>query len=491
MRTRTIIRAIILCLLMWSTVIADPGDTVWTRVLGTNLDDIAYAIDQTIDGGYIIAGMSGGPVIPYCYDVFLVKTDESGDSQWTHKYGQTDSFEAGRSIQQTHDGGYIIGGYTDMSGESGRDFYLIKTDSNGDSLWTRTYGDILDEQAHSVGQTSDGGYILAGWTVPLGLGRIDMLIVKTDPAGNPIWEYQNNGFLAEEAYSIQQTSDEGYILTGWTQSYGAGHCDFYVVKLDSTGEEIWTNTYGGVDDDLAYSIRQTSDDGYIIAGSTLSFDVAWGDIYLVRTDALGDTIWTRTFGDNNAERALSVAQTSDDGFIIAGYRGNGDIIESYDCYVLKTNSEGDLIWANTYGGYDFDQAFCIKQNSEGNYIVVGSTNSFSEWGSDIYLLLLEGENQSTVPDPNNAYPTGYDFCVNYPNPFNSSTIIDYNLSRQSHVVVSIYDILGRKVTTLQDCARPAGNHQLVWNAENVTSGIYFYMIHTGDFSVIESMTLVK
>jgi ribosomal protein S11 len=251
-------------------------------------------------------------------------------------YGGTDyAF----SVQQTSDSGYIIAGTTRSFGAGNEDIILIKTDANGNIIWAKTYGGIDPDLAHSVQQTSDGGYILAGYTLSFGAGFYDAFLVKTDANGNIIWPKTYGGTYYDYAYSVQQTSDGGYIVAGYTYSFSAG--DILLIKTDANGNIIWAKTYGGTYWDEAYSVQQTSDGGYIVAGYTDSFGAGGSDIFLIKTDANGNVIWAKTYGGTYYDYAYSVQQISDGGYIVAGYTysfGAG----YYDIFLIKTDANGEI-----------------------------------------------------------------------------------------------------------------------------------------------------
>jgi uncharacterized delta-60 repeat protein len=355
----------------------------WNKTFGGGNHDPAYSVQQTSDGGYIIAGYTasyGAGIV----DVYLVKTNSSGNLAWNKTFGGSNDDRA-YSVQQTSDGGYIIAGYTKSYGLGDADVYLVKTDSSGNLVWNKTFGGLNTDCGQSVQQTSDGGYIIAGYTLSYGPGNGDVWLIKTNSEGNLAWNKTFGGGNFDEGYSVQQTSDGGYIIAGFTLSYGAGPSDVYLIKTDSSGNLAWNKTFGGSVGEVGYSVQQTSDGGYIIAGYTNSYGVGFTDVYLVKTDSSGNLAWNKTFGGLQDDWGYSVQQTSDGGYIIAGYTlsygaGNADV------YLLKTDSSGNLAWNKTFGGSFDDVAYSVQQTWDGGYIIAGYTLSYGAGNADVWLI---------------------------------------------------------------------------------------------------------
>ncbi|MCC6012604.1 T9SS type A sorting domain-containing protein [Candidatus Caldipriscus sp.] len=355
----------------------------FARTYGGISDDYASSVQRTPDGGYIVAGYTDS-FGAGSDNIFLIKTDANGNVQWAKTYGGTNNDYA-YSFQQTSDGGYIVAGRTNSFGAGVYDPFLIKTDANGNLQWAKTYGRTGWDEAYSVQQTSDGGYIVAGYTDSFGAGYEDIFLIKTDANGDVQWAKAYGGTSVDVAYSVQQTSDGGYIVAGYTASFGAGGYDIFLIKTDANGNVIWAKTYGGTDWDVAHSVQQTSDGGYIVAGYTDSFGAGGYDIFLIKTDANGNVIWAKTYGGIDYERASSVQQTSDGGYIVAGITGSFGAV-NWDVFLIKTDTNGNIIWAKTYGGAGLDVAYSVQQTSDGGYIVAGGTQSFGAGYYDAFLV---------------------------------------------------------------------------------------------------------
>ena len=380
----------ILCVLLLSQ--SSDAWIAFERTYGGGEYDGGYSVQQTLDGGYIVAGYTRSVGADYS-DVYLIKTDSLGDTLWTRLYGGNDT-DRGNSAQQTQDRGYIIVGLTKSFGAGRSDVYLVKTDSLGSILWERTYGGSENDWGYSVQQTHDGGYIIAGETESSHPIIDDVYLVRTDSLGDTLWTRTYGGSNYDGGYSVQQTHDGGYIVAGYTQSFGAGARDIYLIKTDSLGSITWTTTHGGTSPDMAYSVQQTLDGGYIVAGRTWSFGAGSTDVYLIKTDSSGDALWTRTYGGSEYDWGRFVRQTQDGGYIIAG-RTDSFGAGWADVYLIKTDSSGEVLWTRTHGGIRRDEAYSVQQTHDGGYIIAGHSLSFDP-GNHFQVYLIKTDSRGLV-----------------------------------------------------------------------------------------------
>ena len=375
----------------------------WETTFGGTDSDGGASVQQTTDGGYIITG-SKNSFGNDTTDVYLIKTDGSGVEQWSKTYGGSND-DAGYSVQQTTDGGYIITGSTQDAVNGRADIWLIKTNGNGDTLWTKTFGGPEDlEIGKSVQQTTDGGYIITGNGVSGPLGDSDVNLIKTDGNGIEQWTKNFGASDGDWGASVQQTTDGGYIITGSIQPFPFTDPNGYVylLKTDNQGNIQWEQFLDFSLTNSAFynvgsSVQQTTDGGYIITGYTQIFDIVGSvnrDVFLIKTDGNGDSLWTKTLGGSNDDAGYSVQQTTDGGYIITGSTqsfGNG----GSDIWLIKTDGNGDTLWAKTFGGSDDDYGLSVQQTTDGGYIIAGVTSSFGNGENDVYLIKTDGSGNIT------------------------------------------------------------------------------------------------
>jgi hypothetical protein len=359
-----------------------PSVITFEKTFGSSGAEMGRSVTQTSDGGYIIVGTTWASGSGKG-DIYLIKTDSQGNKLWEKTFGG-DDIDEGYSVAQTSDGGYVIVGETWSFGSGLFDVYLIKTDSQGNKLWEKTFGGSDCDRGFSLALTTDGGYAIAGTTHPFYGAPCDFYLIKTDSRGNKMWEKNFGGSNSERGYSVAQTTDGGYILVGYKISYSDSWPDVYLIKTDSQGNKLWEKTFGGSNDiDEGYSVAQTSDGGYVIVGETWS-TVGGCGIYLIKTDSRGNEVWKKIFEGYVNDRATPLAKTTDNGYVIVGGK-DGDV------YLIKTDSQGNKLWEKTFGGDDIDEGYSVAQTSDGGYVIVGTTKSFGSGGTDVYLIKTDSK----------------------------------------------------------------------------------------------------
>jgi hypothetical protein len=353
-------------------VLAQTPGAEWQKTYGGVGFDMAWSVIQTADGGYAFAGESQVNASGINY-AWLVKTDAYGNALWNKTYGGTF-----RSVIQTVDGGYAI------AGMFANDFLLVKTDASGNGQWSRHYDpfkppediNMSDAQhyAWDLVQTADGGYALTGLTETRTSGsNYDAWLVKTDADGNEQWDktFGDGGERLDYAHVVVQTADGGYAIGGGTTSFGAGGQDAWIVKTDAAGTMLWNKTYGGATTDELNSMIQTNDGGFALAAS-------YG---LVKTDSYGNEQWNKTYGGG----FNSLVQTVDGGYALAGgIDSSGAGVN--DFWFVKTDADGKEQWNRTFGGAGQDQASSVVQAFDGDFTLLGWTESYGAGNRDVWLI---------------------------------------------------------------------------------------------------------
>ncbi len=382
--------AFLSCFLMSIYAQIANAQVTFQKTFGGTGTDLAHAVQLTADGGYIVAGYT------FSFgagnrDVVLVRLDELGNTVWSKIYGENNA-DYGWTVDQASDGGFIVGAHSESYGAGSHDVMLIKTDGNGNINWVKYYGGSSADGAYSMQQTADGGFIVAAHTNSFGAGVHDLYLIKTDENGDTLWTKTYGASSQDYLQGVYQTADGGYIAAAYSAGFGAGSNDFYLVRANNSGDTLWTNSYGGSGSDVGYSVQQTTDGGFIVAGYTTSFGAGNNDVYLIKLDPNGNVLWAKTYGGSGADYSFSVRQTADGGFVVAGqtfsFGSNGD------AYLIRTDNNGNHLWSYAYGGNGEDKAWSVKQAGDGGYVIAGYTNSFGEGNQDIYIIKTDADGNS-------------------------------------------------------------------------------------------------
>jgi hypothetical protein len=436
------------------------------RTYGGTEDDGGQSVVQTADGGYYVVGYtfstgSGGA------DVFVIATDPSGEERWTQTFGGAQD-DYGYGVAMTAHGDCLAAGYLMMLGHA--DVALHGNTADGGQLWIQVIGGSLDDMAYSVARNSDGGFVVAGATYSFGPGVPNAYVLRIDSLGDTLWTRTYGGAGEDYAFSAQQTVDSGFIICGTTYSYGAGQSDIYLIKTDAAGDTQWTRTYGGAQPEHGHSVQQTADSGYIICGTTLSFGAGAADIWLIRTNANGDTLWTRTFGGDTADLGHSVAQTADRGFILCGQTASFGA-GNYDAWLIKTDSIGDTLWTRTFGGGSDDVGYSVQPTTDGGYIIAGITKSLGAGGEDFYLIKTDAEGHVAVAEPGASLTHALALSLSCePNPCRGATTVSLSPFALRHPppTLRVFDSQGRLVMS-----QPVRTSPFPLSTSDLPSGTYF------------------
>jgi hypothetical protein len=534
--------------------------------------DRCFEVIQIPDGGYALAGYHNF-LEPPREDFYLVRTDENGDTLWTRYYGGNNPDEC-YDIIQTENGDFLLAGTTESYGQDGSGL-IIRTDNEGNVIWTQVNHDA--ELFDDINHVSEDRFALIGVTHT----GWDAYFSIIDEDGEELFSERYGGNGAEFGRDVVQTTDDGFLLAISSTSFGDGSWDYYLVKLDAEYEVEWTQVFGGEGLDACKSICKTLDGCYVIAGYSNSFNGNY-DYYLVKIDENGEEIWSRTIGTRYPEVCRKVIQLENGDLVLAG---NGDRDEAMGrCYVVRTDDQGEVIWEGVYWSQcecnsliqTFDGGYAIAGKRNNDYFMIKLTTDIIAWLSlpdssfmentplayptayfldylipDVYrdsaltfsvidsghisgeftgdslfitpqedwygldsliltvaeadseancdstwLRLTVTENTSTPSLDESQIPAEFFLSDASPNPFNSTADIRFGLPSNSLVTLVIYDLTGQKIRELTNEPLQAGYHTSIWDGRNetgipVSSGLYFYRINAGTFTQVKKMSMIK
>ncbi len=347
----------------------------------------AHFVEQTKDGGYILTGYiesnrEGS-------DIFLARYDGGGNRLWLKTY-RGNGYSDSHCVKEVSGGGFIIAGETKSKDGYDHDVYVVRTDEKGDQLWAKNFGGKHCDYAWSVQQTKDVGFIVAGGTESFGAGIYDVYLIKLDSSGNEIWEKTYGGAGSDCGYAVRQLDGGDYLIAGNTESFGKGNPDVYLLKVDGNGKMLWQKTYGGKGSDYGWALLKAGG-GYLIAGEKeIAGDQGGGfAAYLIKVDPDGNELWEKTCGDKSGSSVYAVCQVKDGGYILTGKKES--VGGGYALYVIKTDKNGDPVWEKTVEGTGSNCGYSVLQSKDGGYVVAGRKGVEKGAGSDILLLKLKPE----------------------------------------------------------------------------------------------------
>jgi hypothetical protein len=448
--------------------------------------DFGQSVCQTKDGGYIASGRSSS-FGAGSEDVYLIKTDTKGDTLWSEQIGCGGNCY-GYTIRVAPDNGYLVSGHTDCWGHGDCDGLFFKADSTGRIVWMTTYGTPVSEITSSFSFTNDKGYILIGYHGAISDVTGQVYLVKSDINGDTLWTKYYGTEASTLGYYVCQTADTGYVFTGYSTNYGQGKADIILGKTDSKGNLQWWKTFGGDSDDVAYCMQITKDGGYILAGYTDSYGNGNSDGYVIKTDAEGNKLWAKTYGGPKLDRFNHIELTYDGGYILSG------MTKSYgaggaDMYVVKIDSLGNQQWMQAYGDTADQVNGGIKQCADSGYIIVGSSsNNCQPTGNYNVLLIKTDKNGAVVTSVPNIQETTYSINP-YPNPFSQTETFPIPDKLQNRLIsLVIYDATGNEVINHPDIIN---TNAIQLSRNGMVQGVYFYEFHEEDRIVATGKIVVQ
>ena len=449
------------------------------KTIGSIDDDMGFSIKVCSDNSYILCGYTTDFYTGY-EDIYIVKIDQEGDTVWAKREGDENYDEWGYSIYQTIDQGYIITGF--MINEGSMIPYLLKLDHNGTKEWFKDYSEVISEgSGYSVIQTSDTNYAFCGTSDYYESENIlwerKVFLVKTNNSGDVIWDKTFGNYGIHYGSGLTQANDNGFVISGLFDTPGEYH-DAWLFKTNQNGNLNWNKTFGGSSSmESAWSVKKTLDGGYILCGTKFYGLIAmYGDIYVVKTDVNGNEVWSQTYGGDDDDRGSDVDVTNDGGFIFCG------TTESYgagnnDVWLVRTDSNGDTLWTRTYGGIYDDRAYSVCTTNDGGFIICGSTGSFGNGGDDLYIIKTNFI--GTLTSVGEISNINNDIII-YPNPSAGMFQLECNYPVYEY---EILDING-KVINSKTFKNNKSNISI--NISNRPDGIYYLKVKSGkEFQVLK------
>ena len=473
---------------IFSTVtLSQVPDTLWTKKVGGTGIDVGNEIIQTSDRGFVVAGYTTSFGAGQ-RDAYLVKLDSFGNILWQKTYG-TNLLEQAYSVKETNDGGLIISAFVYAATAN---LFLIRTNQDGDTSWTKNIGLSGNDFGTYIQLTDDGGFLVIGYTDSnISNGDRDVWLLRLESTGTVLWQRTYGGTDAEEGYKLLKLSDGNLLISGYSQSFSSGDRDGWIVKVDSSGNFIWSKSYGSGSYDEFTAAAEDENGNLYYTGTTESSGDR--DLWIVKTDSGGNHLFTKTYGGSQWEWGYDIERTNDGNFILTGYsQSNSSGLKQL--WILKIDQQGDTLWTKLISSVNGSEGYSIIQTQDNGFAVTGVAAS-SGTGPDVWVIRLKPKGTSGIEDEVFRLPKTFALMQNYPNPFNPSTKISWQSSVGSHQTLKIYDVLGNEVATLVNEYRNAGSYEIDFkpasSIKNLASGIYFYRLQAGNFIETKKMILLR
>lgn len=452
------------------------AQNTFEKMYGGPLQESARSL-AVLSDGFLILGHTTSHSAGTDTNVYIIRTNMNGDTLWTKMFGSSTQHDVGYTIAATKDGNFIIAGSTGNSPTTNSDAWLVKIDPSAKILWSKTKGSYGTEVAFDVQETSDNGFIVTGYADVGGSDSVNAFLWRTDANGADTWYYTYGGNRNDEGHSVKQTPEGDFIFIGQTMSMGAGDLDFYVVKTGPTGAVLWTKTYGGAYYDRGQDLEIIAD-GYILTGDTKK--QAGGedyDAYLVKINNSGEVQWFKTFGGTDKDITKMIRKTNDGGYIIVGNIRSYGYINPY-MWIIKTDANGVEQWTQHYGFEHHEHGYFIEQLADGGYIVLGHTVRYytPDYNVDIYLVKINA--QGTLTTGTVELSENSNISI-YPNPNTGIFEIQYETETNAPLEVLLSDMTGRVI--YKETATILNNHyKKNMDVSSMPKGIYFLSLINND-----------
>jgi len=472
-------------------VTASPPDSLWMRIYGGSTLEEIRCLSETSDSGYVFTGYVSIAAPTSHTDVYAGRLAANGDTVWTTNFGGLAN-DRGYAIRETPDGGYVMAGsYTYVDDTSNMDVYLVKLNALGGIEWERLYGGTGYDEAYDVMVArGDSGFVVAGYTRSFGGYGSDAYLIRTDSAGDTLFTHHYDHTINDKAMSVCETV-EGYVFCGHTQS--ATEYSLLLTKTTTHLEPVWTKGYGGAENDIGMCVRLVPEDfGFIVGGETASFGAGNADGWALRTDMNGDTLWTRTVGDTLYNRFFSVDVTQDGGYVLGGQYGSVPFTDR-KFYAAKLDAAGALEWKGTYG-FLGEQcvALSMEQTHDGGYVMGGYVRWTSTNDMDGLVIRLGEEDAGvgSATDEQAGAP------MSFPNPSSGALRILFGADAGSRAECLIYDIGGRLVARVPSHKLDSGQCVSAWDGNDLAGtaappGVYLYRLMAGNKEIRGKTVLVR
>ncbi len=375
-------------IISWEFIVTTPSPSQtyfrnWTY--GTLANDVCFSMVECTGGGFALAGYTN--VTDNFTDFWLVRADQDGNHLWNKTYGGY-ALDWCYSVIECNDGGFVLAGETYSFGAGSEDIWLVRTDADGNQLWNKTLGGPSIDYARSIVECSGGGFVITGTTLSYGAGGNDVWLVRTDADGNHLWNETYGGIYHDDGYSVIECSVGGFAIAGTTSSFGAGNWDVWIIRTDASGNHVWNETFGDTGYEYGYDLLECAAGGFAAIGYTNSFGAGNNDAWLIRTDGSGNHQWNQTYGGANHEAGRALVECSAGGFAVTGINGMYGGY-SNDAWLMRINASGYQLWNQTFSGIGNDVSYSVVESAAGGFAIAGYTDSFGAGGEDMWLTLSQ------------------------------------------------------------------------------------------------------